>query len=100
MEHHHGPEMIDTILKTLVEGNKALEINASGLRETAQAIPSNSIIKRYIDLGGQWFTFSSDAHNTTQIYQHVALAKKLALAQGAKWELTFKNRRATPIAIG
>ncbi len=99
LSYHHGPELIDEILKTLIEKEKALEINASGLRNTSSPIPSQSIIKRYLDLGGEFFTFSSDAHKVEDIYGHVAEAKEIAISLGAKWELSFKNRQKSLVPL-
>lgn len=96
LAYHHGPDLIDEILKAIIQKQKALEVNASGLRNTDSPIPGADIIRRYIELGGEWFTFSSDAHYGHQIYDNVPLAKKIAIDQGAKWELRFKKRKPYP----
>lgn len=93
--HHHAPEIIDEILRCLASQGKALEINASGLRQTASPIPGADIIKRFIALGGEYFTFGSDAHGAEQIYLHVAHAKKIAVSAGARWEVGFTQRKVT-----
>ncbi len=97
--YHHGPDLIDEILKTIIQKQKALEINASGLRNTLSPIPGADIIRRYLELGGQWFTFSSDAHFSKHLYYLVKQAKEIAVSQGAKWELRFENRKATPVPL-
>ena len=96
---HHGPDIMDAILQAIIDRNKALEINASGISRMSVPIPGPDIIQRYIDLGGQWFTFSSDAHDIEQIYKDVALAKDMAIAKGAKWELRYQNRVPVPIPL-
>lgn len=95
----YNPDIIDEILLTLISKDKALEINASGIGKMGVPIPSPDIIKRYIELGGKWFTFSSDAHGVASIYKDVSEAKNIAIALGAKWELRFENRIPIPVPL-
>lgn len=99
MRHNHAPDALDTLLKALAENGKALEINASGLRETDSPIPGADIIRRFLELGGEFFTFGSDAHKIEHIYLHVQQAKEIAKSCGARWQLSFEQRksRAYPI---
>lgn len=99
LRYHHAPDAIDTLLKHLAENGKALEINASGLRETDSPIPGADIICRFLTLGGEFFTFGSDAHKIGHIYLHVEKAKEIAKSCGARWQLSFEQRkgRAFPI---
>ena len=99
LRYRHAPDAIDALLKYLAGNGKALEINASGLRETDSPIPGADIIHRFLELGGEFFTFGSDAHKTEHIYLHVERAKEIARACGARWQLSFKRRkgRAWPI---
>lgn len=89
---HDAKEAIDELLRHLANEGKALEINASGLRQTQSPIPGADIIKRFIEVGGEFFTFGSDAHTPIAVYQHVEKAKQIALDCGAKWQVGFEKR--------
>ena len=99
IRYHHAPDEFDTIFKYLARNGKALEINASGLRQTDSPIPGADLIRRYLELGGEFFTFGSDAHKVENIYQHVERAKEMAKACGARWQLSFERRKGQVFAI-
>lgn len=96
LRYHHAPDHMDVLLKHLAENGKALEINASGLRQTDSPIPGADIIKRFLELGGELFTFGSDAHQADHIYQHVEKAKKIAKSCGARWQASYQKRKCIP----
>ena len=61
-------ERIDTILRTLVLQDKALEINTSGLRQKyGKTLPDLSVVKRFRELGGRFVTLGSDAHRWADV---------------------------------
>ena len=63
--------IIDEILKTLIQKNKGIEINTSGyLSYQTEGFPKFDIVKRYFDLGGQLITVGSDAHVKERIGQN------------------------------
>lgn len=56
-------DIIDTILKKLIEKGKGIEINTSGYRyKEDRFYPCPDIVKRYFQLGGEILTIGSDAH--------------------------------------
>lgn len=55
-------DVLDTLLKTLIEKGKGLEVNTNGLYMTPSTMPERPIIKRFFELGGQIITVGSDAH--------------------------------------
>lgn len=72
----------DELLKAIIENNKSLEINTSGLRQMmARPMPDEEIIRRYKELGGKNITIGSDAHCAEDvgkgIYECMSLVKKL-----------------------
>ena len=99
LRYHHAPDELDMLLKHLKENGKALEINASGLRGTDSPIPGADIIRRFIELGGEFFTFGSDAHTREHIYLHVERAKEIARSCGARWQLSFERRKGRSYTI-
>ncbi len=96
LRYDHAPDLLDMLLKYLAQNGKALEINASGLRETASPIPGADIIRRFLELGGEFFTFGSDAHKAEHIYLHVDKAKEIARSCGARWQASFQERKIQP----
>lgn len=108
-------EEIDAILKTLVRRGKALEINTSGLfppaaeeeEEEASSLPNGGalgelfpspwIIKRFRELGGEYVTVGSDAHNADDIGRGFVEAVQAAEEAGFA-NLTLYQRRE-PVLI-
>ena len=83
-----APELYEPLLAALIEGDTALEVNASGLRQLPrETYPSAAIVARYRELGGRHVTIGSDAHRTewfayglAQAYGHAADAGFEALS--------------------
>ncbi len=92
LRYRHAPEAFDRLLRFMAQEGKALEINASGLIQTDSPIPGPDLIRRFIELGGEFFVFGSDAHMTQRVYLNVLKAKEIALSQGARWQVGFTNR--------
>ena len=53
-------DKIDTILHTIIEKNKILEVNAS--RGLDGLLPSDALLRRYFALGGRNVSYGSDTH--------------------------------------
>ena len=61
-------EVIDEILHCLLQRNKALEVNTSGIRGIYDNLmPDLWIIQRYFDMGGRLITLGSDAHTPDRV---------------------------------
>lgn len=61
-------DIIDEILKFIINKNIKLEINTSNLAKGFDfPNPHTDIIKRYTELGGQYVTIGSDAHKANDI---------------------------------
>lgn len=89
-------ERIDKILKKLVEYNKGLEINTSGLTKGFDSTsPSVKIVKRFRELGGTCITFGSDAKCSKNIADHFGDAIKIAKEAGFEDVAYFQKRRPT-----
>jgi len=58
-----APELLEPVLRALVESGTALEINTSGLRQApGETYPSPATVARYRELGGTRVSVGSDAH--------------------------------------
>ena len=71
----------DELLKSMIENNKVLEINTSGLRQMmGRTMPEESLIRRYKELGGKNVTIGSDSHSAYDvgagILEGMVIAKK------------------------
>ena len=68
-------------------------------RKTRAAPPRtfahSTILRRYIDLGGELFTFGSDSHNADRNYADIERAKDMVRALGGKYQASFAARRMT-----
>ncbi len=60
-------DILDAILKKIVQKGKILEVNTSAKTAGSPFIPDTDILKRYFALGGRRVIFSSDAHDETRI---------------------------------
>jgi len=65
-------DVLDILLKTLIEKGKGLEVNTNGLYMTSSTMPETPIIKRYFELGGELITIGSDAHYESVVGHAVA----------------------------
>lgn len=68
IDYEEHREIIDQILKTLIEREMGLEVNASGYRYgSSDSTPNEYILRRYGELGGKIITLGSDAHRSEDI---------------------------------
>ena len=82
-----APELLEPILRALVESGTALEINTSGLRQApGESYPSPATVARFRELGGERITIGSDAHRA----EHFAFA--LADGYGSASDAGLRER--------
>lgn len=66
--NHMEREMMEEILKIIIQKGKGIEVNTSGFRYGIHSTnPDIDIIKRYKSLGGEMITVGSDAHKKEDI---------------------------------
>ncbi len=93
-------EAIRSILKTCIERNLALDVNASGLRKPSHNLmPDLLIIKWYVEMGGQRLTLGSDAHRLPEVGLHLDKALEAIRAVGIDHITRFDHRKAQFIPI-
>ncbi len=93
-----APELLDPILRALVESGTALEINTSGLRQApGETYPSAATVRRFRELGGERVSIGSDAHRS----DHFAfgLADGYGCAGAAGFEGLWFRRGNEPVTV-
>ncbi len=87
-------DLIDPILRTLIEHGKGLELNTSGLRYgLPYAHPQKAVLKRYRELGGEIITVGADAHAPDQIAYAFDQAAEILTRCGFKYYAEFTERK-------
>ncbi|MCI9575165.1 MAG: histidinol-phosphatase HisJ family protein [Clostridiales bacterium] len=87
-------ERIDSVLRALIQKDKALEVNTSGLRQKiGEPLPSAVVIKRFHELGGKYVTIGSDAHRWADIGSGVEEGLDLIKRAGFDSFTVFINRK-------
>lgn len=88
-------DILDEILKTLLEKGKGIELNTGGIKSGLRDVhPCTEILKRYRELGGEIVTIGSDAHGTVQIGEHFDRACEILKECGFVYYSVFEKREA------
>lgn len=95
--HSDFPDLIDEILKGIINKDKTLEINAN--YKNGICMPDISIIKRYKELGGDNITYGSDAHKLSRLCHRYAQIAALIRELGFKHWTVYKNMQPYKIEI-
>lgn len=87
-------DLIDPILKNLVETGRGLECNTGGYKYgLGHPNPTEEILKRYLELGGEIITIGSDAHDPVHLAFDFARAKKVLTGLGFRYYAVYCHRR-------
>lgn len=93
-------ESLDRLLLTIIENNKALEINTSGLRQDiGLMMPEEKIVKRYHELGGKYVTIGSDSHTAYDVGAGIKTAMQMVKECGFDKITFYVSRQAMQIDI-
>lgn len=85
-------EIVDEILRTLVQKGKGLEINTSGMDRCGEYLPGEAYVRRFRELGGEIVTIGSDAHQCARVGQYTFQVCDM-LKDILGHVCTFENRR-------
>ena len=92
--------ILDSILKSLVERDKGIELNTSGMRgPLGTFFPKGEVLGRYRELGGRTITVGSDAHFSQDYYLGIPEAMDQLKALGFETVSSFTGRRETKIEL-
>ena len=87
-------DIIDEILRTLIAKGKGIEFNTAGFKYgLGHAHPTEAILKRYKELGGEILTLGSDGHAPEQIAWDFAKVPAILKEAGFDYFTVFKNRK-------
>jgi histidinol-phosphatase (PHP family) len=94
-------DIIDEILKKLVDDGKGIEINTSSFRYGMgeRTTPTPDILKRYVSLGGEIITTGSDAHRLRDVGHMLNRAEQMIRDAGLNYLATFKGRKAVMVRV-
>lgn len=93
-------DLIDEILKYLINNDKALEVNTAGLKYgLGYPHPQTKILKRYRELGGEMITIGSDGHRPEHICYGFGETREMLIDAGFKYQCVFKGRRPVMVEM-
>ncbi len=93
-------ELIEKVLKKIIDKDKGIEINTSGIRYGISSfLPTVEILNLYKELGGEIITIGSDAHNPEHVGFNYREAVELLRTLDFKYITIFKNRKKQFIKI-
>lgn len=86
-------DIIDRILRAIVESGKGIELNTSGFRSgLGQPNPCVDILKRYKELGGEIITVGSDTHKPEHVGADFDKACTILKDCGFQYYTLFEKR--------
>lgn len=93
-------EKLAEILRIVIENGKGIEVNTSGLRQSAkECLPDFDIIRFYKQLGGEIITIGSDAHTADDVGKGVRSAIEMIQCAGFNYMTIYTNRRPFMVKI-
>lgn len=84
-------ELVDEILRTLVQKGKGMEVNTSGVNACGVFLPTADYLRRFKELGGEIVTVGSDAHDMGRAGEHCREAAEM-VAEIFGYVCTFADR--------
>ncbi len=93
-------DLIDQLLRTLIQKGKALECNTSGFRyRLGHPNPCEDILRRYRELGGELLTMGSDAHTPDYVGCEFARTADLLRECGFRYYTVYHERHAEMLPL-
>lgn len=93
-------DVIDPVLRFLIDNGKCLEINTGGLKYgLGEPNPCTDVLRRYKELGGELITIGSDAHAPQHLCFDFKKAHEILSTLGFCSYTIFKQRRPQQILL-
>ena len=88
------PDLFDAILKTVIQNGKGIELNTSAAKITGGiGTPTPSILRRYLELGGEIITTGSDGHRPGEVGRFLTEGTQALKDMGFRYICTFEKRK-------
>ena len=88
-------DVIDEILRTLIAKGKGIEINTAGFKYgLGHPQPTEKILKRYHELGGEIITIGADAHRPEHVAFEFKKVPEILKKAGFQYYTVFCKRKA------
>lgn len=98
-ESCHQAEM-EAVFQVLIDTEKALEINTSGLRQKiGKTLPDLPLLKRYYEMGGRLVTIGSDAHSMADLGKGINAGFQVLREAGFREYAVYKKRKPVLLSI-
>lgn len=92
--YHMYADIIDEILRRIIDRGIALEVNTAGYKNGGlMPNPNEDIIRRYREFGGELIAFGSDAHEPARLSARFADAEKIVRNAGFQYYTTFVQHK-------
>lgn len=86
-------DLIDPILRIVIDGGKALECNTGGMsRGLSEPDPCYDVFRRYREMGGELITFGSDAHDPSTLGCYFDEAGAMLRDIGFRYYTVYRGR--------
>lgn len=92
-------EIVDEILKSIIKNNSTLEINTRANSHNTLFVPSNEILERYFELGGENVSFGSDAHIKTDICNKFEDVRNYLLSHDINYLTYYIDRKPEKFSL-
>ena len=87
--------ILDQILKEIIQRGVCLEINTSTGKSGANLIPDHDVIERFLELGGKFMTFGSDAHHAARLLDGYPRVTEFLKSRGVNSLYRFEKGKKT-----
>lgn len=88
----YAPDEIDSLFQYIIPLGKCIEINTASYRNLGRLdVPGEDWLRRYVELGGEFVTFGSDAHTTEHIGYRFDDAVEVVRRAGVKYYATYNQ---------
>ncbi len=99
-EYERFADVLDELLKTIIEGGRVIEINSNGFRSGMNGPnPAVPIIRRYRELGGMPPTIGSDAHCTKDLARDFEPVAEILKECGYRSYSVFERRQRSELPL-
>jgi len=92
--YRYASDEIDALFRYIIPLGKCIEVNTATYRSLGQLEPpGEDWLRRYVELGGEYVTFGSDAHSPEYINYRIDDAMEIARRAGIKYYATFDRMK-------